>query len=291
MEQVAGLLQNASAYETRGAEAMGRRDWKTAIVNLQQAASLAPDNPVTHLNLGTALYISGDASAAADQFQTAIRLNPGLAKAHFGLGVLQQAKGRDAEAIDHFTAAVNADPSYTEARLQLADALRRQQRLDAALAEYSQIVKADPTVSQARFGYAMALVRLRRFRQAREALSAATAAFPDQPGFPHALARLLAAAPDDSVRDGQRALALLQPLVKTHRGVTLSESLGMALAELGRFEEAVKWQENAIQEARQSGQPQLAERLNDNLQRYMQHVPCRTPWRDDDPVFFPKPSA
>ena len=40
---------------------------------------------------------------------------------------------------------------------------------------------------------------------ARAASRAAMKAFPDQPGFAHALARLLAAAPDDRVRDGARA--------------------------------------------------------------------------------------
>jgi hypothetical protein len=36
---------------------------------------------------------------------------------------------------------------------------------------------------------------------------------PEQPVFAHALARLLAAAPDDRVRDGRRALELAEELL------------------------------------------------------------------------------
>ena len=63
----------------------------------------------------------------------------------------------------------------------------------------------------------MALVRLRRYREARDRLADAMNIYPDQPGFAHALARVLAAAPDDGVRDGRRALALVQTLLKHSR--------------------------------------------------------------------------
>ena len=49
----------------------------------------------------------------------------------------------------------------------------------------------------------MALVRLRRFQEARDRLADGVKTYPDQPGFAHALARLLAAAPDARVRDGR----------------------------------------------------------------------------------------
>jgi tetratricopeptide (TPR) repeat protein len=58
MAELGGLLQNASAYEVRGAEALGKRQWTEAVTNLRKAIELAPNNAFTHLNLGTALYSS-----------------------------------------------------------------------------------------------------------------------------------------------------------------------------------------------------------------------------------------
>jgi tetratricopeptide (TPR) repeat protein len=102
----------------------------------------------------------------------------------------------------------------SEAQLSLADALRRMGRIEEALPHYAEVLRANPSASQASFGYAMGLVRLKRYGEARDRLAEASRAYPDQPGFAHALARLLAAAPDDRVRDGQRALTIMNELLK-----------------------------------------------------------------------------
>jgi tetratricopeptide (TPR) repeat protein len=126
--------------------------------------------------------------------------------------------------------------------MQLADALRRTGRLDASLSHYAEVIKTSPAISQARFGRAMALVRLQRYREARDELADAVNIYPDQPGFAHALARVLAAAPDDGLRDGRRALALVQTLLTKQKTMALAETMAMALAESGEYGQAVTWQ-------------------------------------------------
>jgi len=290
MQEVAGLLQNTAAAEVRGAEALGRRQWTEAIAYLRQAIQSAPDNAYTRLNLGTALFETGDAAGALEQFETAIRLSPGLAKAHYGIAIVMEAAGRDREAVDAFSAAVQADPASVEAQLGLADALRRTGRLADSLPHYAAVIQASPAVSQARFGYAMALVRLGRYQEARDRLAEATRTYPDQPGFAHALARLLAAAPDARVRDGRRAVSLMQELFKTQRTLEMMQTMAMADAELGDFEEATNWQRQAIAAAGQARRNDLIPRLQENLTLYANREPCRTPWREDDPIFYPRPA-
>jgi tetratricopeptide (TPR) repeat protein len=200
-----------------------------------------------------------------------------------------EARGRDPDAIDAFASAVQFDPGYIEARFSLANALRRSGRVAESLPHYEEVLRANPAVSQAGFGYAMGLVRLGRYQEARDRLERDVRSFPDQPGFPHALARLLAAAPDDRMRDGNRALTLIQALLQNQRTSALAETMAMALAELGRFDEAAAWQRQAIDLGRQSGRPDTA-RLADNLRLYESGRPCRTPWPDDDPVHRPAPA-
>jgi tetratricopeptide (TPR) repeat protein len=289
MQQVGALLQNASAAEVRGANAMAKHQWAEAVTALRQAIALSPDNAFTHLNLGTALFETGDAKAALDEYQTAVRLSPGLSKAHYGAGIVLESAGRDREAIEAFTKAVEADPSSVEAHMSLADALRRSGRERESLPHYADVISRSPAVSQATFGYAMALVRLGRYREARERLEAATKTYADQPGFAHALARLLAAAPDDTVRDGMRALAITQGLLQNQRTLELMQTAAMALAEVGRFDEAIRWQREAIAAAAQSNRGDLEGRLAENLSRYERRLPCRVPWPEDDPVFRPRP--
>jgi tetratricopeptide (TPR) repeat protein len=290
LEGLAGLLQNAAAYETRGAAALDAGQWKDAADNLRKAVAIAPDNPFTRLNLGTSLYMLGDADGALEHYQAAVRLSPGQARAHFGIGVLMETRGQEAEAIGAFMSAVQADPGYVEARFSLANALRRNGRVAESLPHYEEILRANPAVSQASFGYAIALVRLGRFQEARARLERDVKAFPDQLGFPHALARLLAAAPDDRVRDGARAVTLVQNLLTAQRTPALAETMAMALAERGDFDKAIEWQRNAIELARQGGRAATPPRLAENLRLYERRQPCRTPWPDDDPVHSPAPA-
>jgi tetratricopeptide (TPR) repeat protein len=287
MEEIGTLLQSAIEYEVRGTRALERRDWPQAIASFRAGLDRAPSDPSLHLNLGTALFLSGDAEHARPEFETAVRLSPGYARAHFALGLIEAERGNAAAAIDRFSDAVKFDPAFIDARFSLAETLRGTGRVDASLPHYLAIVKADPNSSQARFGYAIGLVRLGRYRDAREAFADAIRAHPQQPGFAHALGRLLAAAPDPQVRDGTEALRILEPLARQSNSSTIAESMAMALAELGRYTEAARWQRDAIARAGREGPAGAAERLRDNLRLYETGAPCRTPWRDDDPIFRP----
>jgi tetratricopeptide (TPR) repeat protein len=229
---------------------------------------------------------------AGTEFAEALRLRPGYARAEFSLGVLSADRGADGAAIAHFRRALSSEPTLVDARFALADALRRTGLVAESLEHYRQIVAADPAASQARFGYAMALVRLGRFGDARASLEESTALFGNQPGFAHALARVLAAAPDPAARDGARALVLTTGLRQTYGGsLALDETTAMALAETGRLREAVAAQERVIAEAVRAGRPDLADRLRVNLRRYEAGMACRQPWADDDPVHRPQSSA
>jgi cytochrome c-type biogenesis protein CcmH/NrfG len=128
----------------------------------------------------------------------------------------------------------------------------------------------------------MTLVRLRRYESARDRLSEATRLHPGEAAFVLSLARLLAAAPDDRVRDGERATALMQALPEDQKRLDLGETMAMTLAESGRFEEAAAWQRRAIAAAREAGQADLAQRMAGNLKLYEARRPCRTPWRAED---------
>ena len=289
MSEITDLLKTAVVFEIRGTQAMDDRKWTEAVALFREGLKVAPRDATLHQNLGTALYLAGDPRSAEAEFEEAVRLLPGYAKPLFSLGVLMEERGRDAEAIDHFSRAVAADPTMVNARASLADALRRSGKLDAAIAEYLAIIKIDPSASDARFGRAMALVRLRRYAEARTVLEEAVRVHPEQPGLAHALARVLASAPDDAVRDGPRALAIMQSLEKTTTpNLALVETSAMALAESGRFADAIARQRQAIAMATAARRADVATRLSENLRRYESNMPARTPWADDDPVHFPR---
>jgi len=282
MEVMHQSLQSPSIYENEGIQALESGDWEAAAVSFRQGIELAPANPSLRHRLGTALAMMGDERASVAQFEETLRVSPEYPQAHYSLGIVMEGLGRFEEAFHRFSAAVRYEPSYVEARLRLARLLRRLRRLDEARAEYVQAITTDPRLPEAHFGYAMALVGLRRFQEARDRLAEGVTLFPNQPMFPHALARVLAAAPDERVRDGQRAIMLVQELPAELRSFYLGETMAMALAELGRYEEAAAWQRDAMLVAEQEGREDLAPRLAVNLRLYERQEPCRIPWLDDE---------
>ena len=105
------------------------------------------------------------------------------------------------------------------------------------------------------------------------------------------LARLLAASPDPQVRDGRQALDLVTSLATQHKTTSVAETLAMALAEVGRFDDAIEWQRLAMSVAADAGHSDAAKQMAANLALYLRHEPCRTPWRDDDPEYRPGPGV
>jgi tetratricopeptide (TPR) repeat protein len=285
-----GIVETPQAHRERGLDAAALGNWAEAVQHFRLAVEAEPDYAAMRVNLGAALERVGEARAALEQYEAALDLDPRLAEAHYGAGDLFERAGREQEAVEHYRAAVAENPTFVVAHARLADALRRTDRVEESLAHYRQVLALEPADVNARFGEAMALVRLGRYADARERLTEALRVHPDQPMFRQALARVLAAAPDDGVRDGAQAWKLVESLPEEQRHPGAFETLAMVLAELGHFDLAMDWQRLAMSAAARAGRPDVAGRMAANLARYQQGQPCRTPWRDDDPDHRPGPT-
>lgn len=300
-EELDLALESGLSYELRGVRVMTDGDYPGAVEFFRRGVALSPGE--TQLGrslrhkLGTALYLQGRVDEAVRQFEEVTRLAPKgeqdepTAKAFYSLGVLMSSSGDTARAIAHLQQAVTFSPSYVEARLVLGDVLRRTGRIDAALAQYRAAVAANPRAAEARFGYAMGLVRQRKWAEARGWLEESVRVLPDRADLRHALARLLAAAPEAAIRDGQRALTMAEALAQSWPTPDVGETMAMAQAELGRFAQAAEIQRRVIDAARAEGDQAAVRRMSANLRLYEARQPCRTPWPDDHPVHAPAPGA
>lgn len=290
-------IESGLSYELRGVRALEARDFKAAEDFFRKGVQLAPASTALGRSLrhklGTALVLQGDVAGAMARFEEVAKLAPadGLdeasAKANYSLGVMLASSGQANQAIQRLSAAVKYNPNYAEALMALGDTLRSSGRIDASLKPYSDVVRINPRSAEARFAYAMALVRLRRYRDAKVWLEDSARVLPDRPELSHALARILAAAPDDTIRDGARAMALVQDLMKANKTTVVGETMAMALAELGQFSDAVNVQKGVIAASEQAGVASDVRRMTANLHLYERRQACRTPWPDDDPVHIP----
>jgi len=287
MQQVESLAVGWRIDLNRGIALFRSARYAEALAAFRSAAADAPHEPIVRVNLGSTLTQLGDLGAAAEQYREALELDPANAMAHFDLGTILARTGDDDAAIEHYRAALEAHPDYLSAHLNLGNALRRAGRFEEARAHYRRVVEGDPANAAARMAEALALIRLHRYREALERLNQAVETIPEFRPARHALIRLLAAAPDDDVRDGRRALDLARALVAEERSLPHVAALAMAAAETGDYRVAVEWQQAGIEAATAAGRSDLLPELRENLERYRHGRPCRVPWRDDDPILAP----
>jgi len=230
------------------------------------------------------LALSGETDAAIQHYREALRLKPRFARAHYNLAVLLAERESTQEAVKHFQAAIDLDPEYFDAHLALADMMVNGGRYDMAAAHCARAIDIDPRHRVARLRHANALMRAGRYADARASLDQSRKVLPESMILAHALARLLAACPEESQRDGPRALRLAMAVFRTRKSIEHAETVAMAHAEIGEFEQARLWQNRAIRFATDSSRgADLLTRLRRTLTRYENNQPAREPWSHEAP--------
>lgn len=223
-----------------------------------------------HNNLGCLLAEKGDLAGATTEFEASIKINPGNASAHCNLAKAWLLKNNFAEAEKHFRAALESQPNHLDSLRSYAAALAEHGRLTEAVTRMREALRLKPS-AELRLQFAPWLSALGRDREAVAELRLAVAARPDFTEALSALAWILATSGDESVRTGAEALQLAERArqLKPEGDAQLFTALAAALAETGRYVEAVNAAQQAVRLAETSGETRLI-KLNAQLARLYQ---------------------
>ena len=291
MEELRKVRTGKQYFWSQGTVALSEGRFAEAAEAFRQMVAADPEEPIAHMDLGTALLQLGDVSGALARYQESLRLSPGNPRLHYNLGLVYTLQKAYPKALEHYQNAVELDPGFENAHFNAANLLMRLGNMAQAGQHYGRVNELNPSHAFARFMQAMTLVKLGLYPAARTLLEASHQALPEEIDITHALARLLAASPQSTVGDGRRALQLLQNVFRSQNEVAFEhvETLAMALATSGQYQRALQVQQGMIDEVKQAGRLDLAALLEENLIRYQRGQACRTPWRADDPIFLPVP--
>lgn len=171
--------------------------------------------------------------------------------------------------------------------LEMARLAARQRSWDEAQEHFTALLHLAPSHGEGHFGLAMVLLLSERYPEAAEHLESASSRLPDNLELQHLLARFLATCPNRDLRHGQRALELAFDLLKRQQRLATAQTVAMALAELERFDEAIRWQERVIDRALETGRQDLVPALRHDLERYRLGHPVRAPWLQSPAVAQP----
>jgi tetratricopeptide (TPR) repeat protein len=172
-----------------------------------------------------------------------LRIRPNDVQQHMQLGILFRRIGQAAKALEHFQSALKLDARSADAHHHLGDILAESSRFDEALPHF----------------------------QAAHELG------PDRLEFMDSLAQILARHPNAEKRDPVKAVALAQraALLTQNQDPAVLETLAVAHAASGHFENSVAAAEAAINAAAAKGSTELAERIRTRLNAYRQSVSRR----------------
>jgi tetratricopeptide (TPR) repeat protein len=273
------LVRGERLYLLRGKLAYSAGQYEAAAEAFRQALAADHRSARASINLGTTLVRLGQTDEAISRFRQALELDPKNLTARFNLGQLLLGRDQAAEAVTLLEAVTKESPDDAEAHLSLAQAYERIGRIEGALAAYRQTARLDPAVEQAWIGGSQLLVEQGRNREALQVLEQAHEGLPSNGRIAHALARMLAGAPDPTLRDGARALPLALQVYQARPTPGHAQTLAMAYAEIGDCAEAAHWQEQA-QDALLSAGPDFsgqAAAAGGILEHYRSRTPCRYP--------------
>ncbi|MDY7095199.1 MAG: tetratricopeptide repeat protein [Acidobacteriota bacterium] len=289
MERLLLLSEGYRALQKEGGEAFNAGRMEDAERAFRTAVAADPLASTARVNLASVLLRRDKPEEAIQQLQIAQRLNPEHLEASRQLAALLLEQGRRREAVPALRTMVRHQPDDASLRLTLALGLEESGEFEQALAEYRQVLQAEPRRLAALLGRASAQLQLERYAEARSGLEQALAASRAETGRPsgelaNALARVLATVPEDSVRDGQQALEIANGLFNARPDAEHAETLAMALAETGDFQNAIQLQQSLAAKAREAGAEELATYYRQTLQRYRQGQPSRAPWKREAPA-------
>ncbi|MEM7051798.1 MAG: tetratricopeptide repeat protein [Acidobacteriota bacterium] len=169
------------------------------------------------------------------------------ADAHVGLALIAQRLGDLPESASRFQEALRLIPTHRQALRGLAGLMGQSGSYTEAASTYGLILQQAPDDVSARLGQVTALIFAGEHRQALASIEAGLEASPESLDLKDVLARHLAGCPDLEVRDGDRALTLALEVARQVPTPQSLETLAMAYAETGRFEQAVEEQDRLLE--------------------------------------------
>ena len=117
---------------------------KEAIAELERAASMNPNLPFVHFNLGIAFARTGDNVRAEKEFRRDIAIEPDVPDTYELLGEFYMRGGKDKEAEISFHEALRRNPRMADPHFGIAKIYLRQRKYESALAAIDAALRFAP---------------------------------------------------------------------------------------------------------------------------------------------------
>jgi cytochrome c-type biogenesis protein CcmH/NrfG len=219
--------------------------WRDSETLFRHALAVTANNDVAENNLGIVFLRQGKVDEAISLLQTAVDLRPDNSPAHDNLAKALLQKGQVADALIHYRKLLELQPDNIEVHNIVGTVLIQQGRVGEGVEEWQKVLAIQPDNGNAMSN----------------------------------LAWVFATAPDQSLRDGPKAVGLAEQALRISGGriPILFRTLAAAYAESGEFSKAIQTAQQGIELANSQGNSGLATELQGNIALYQVQRPLRDP--------------
>ncbi|MFZ1218103.1 MAG: tetratricopeptide repeat protein [Chthoniobacterales bacterium] len=217
--------------------------WRNSETLWLHTLTCTTGNAIAEENLGQAVYDQGRVNEALVHFQNALQIDPRQPFVHSLLGVAFLEIGRVDDSLTHLKTAIEINPNDGDAHYNLGNTFLQMGRAEKAIAEYSRALEINTDDIEAR----------------------------------NNLAWVLATCPDALLRNAVKAVAIAERADSLTRSQSpvIGATLAAAYAEAGRFDDAIKTAQHALQLALNEGQNARADAIRSQIQFYQSGLAFR----------------
>ena len=189
------------------------------------------------------------------------------------------AKGDSARAIADFDQAIRLDPKDSLAFHNRGLAYRSKGDLAHAIADFDESIRIDPKFARAYYNRGLVYGKKGDSRRAVADFQEAMRLDPGDSSPYNSAAWILASCSADKCRDGAKAVELATKAcsLTSWKDPDYLDTLGVAYAEVGDFEQAIKFEKQALQF------PEWADKQGEGARKRLDLYKARKPYREDTP--------
>ncbi len=270
------------AYILRGLARAGKEKLDEAIADFSKAIELTPSDERPYLLRGAAYQEKKEWEKAAVDFTEANNRKPGEAATLNSRGICYAALDQEEKALADFDAAVKADPRDPRSHQLRGGTYAQKGDKEKALADYKEAMELAPNDPTTYLYRAQLYLYEQEPEKALADLEELMRRAPAYSGALNDYAWTLCTNPKDSVRNGRKAVEYAKKACHEtdYKHAPTLDTLAAAHAEAGDWEEAIRWETEALSLAEKSN-PDDVGGMKDRLALYRDKKAYReTPKRE-----------